>query len=179
MYTKIQTYFVLIFVSLICFSPCIVTADQQTFSLGYGLGTFNNGADLGHLHSGDYYDFVQIAYGYEKTLSGKFNFLVEPFVSIINRPTDGVDVGLTLNGRYYFGPTNHRGLFATIGVGGAYTSVAFEDQGTHGLFVLQGGIGYKWERIFLEARFKHYSNGGLASPNQSVNSSIANVGFSF
>jgi hypothetical protein len=170
----------LFFIGLfVLFSPCAVLADQQEISVGYGLATFNKGAGLGHLHEDDYYDFAQVAYGYEKTLSGKFNVLIEPFVAIVNRPTSGLDGGLTVNARYYFGERNHRGFFATVGAGGAYTSVAFEEQGTHGLFILQGGIGYKWERLFLEGRFKHYSNGGLASPNQSVNASIVSIGFAF
>lgn len=161
------------------FLPCTVLGDQQEISVGYGLGTFNKSSDLGHLHSGDYYDFVQIAYGYEKILSGKFNLLVEPFVAVVNRPQGGLDGGLTLNGRYYFGQANYTGLFVTAGFGGAYTSVSFKDQGTHGLFLLQCGIGYKWHRLFLEYRFKHYSNGGSARPNESVNSSIVNIGFAF
>ena len=161
------------------FFPCVVLADQQEISVGYGLATFNNGSGLGHLYGDDYYDFAQVAYGYEKTLSGKFNLLVEPYVAIVNRPTSGLDGGLTVNGRYYFGEKNHKGFFATVGAGGAYTSVAFEEQGTHGLFILQGGIGYKWERLFLEGRFRHYSNGGLASPNESVNASIVGIGFVF
>jgi len=160
-------------------SPCAVLADQQEISVGYGLATFNQGADLGRLHRDDYYDLAQVAYGYERTLSGKFNLLVEPFVAIVNRPTSGLDGGLTVSGRYYFGEKNHGGFFVTAGAGGAYTSVAFEEQGTHGLFILHGGIGYKWERLFLEGRFRHYSNGGLASPNESVNASIVSIGFVF
>jgi len=161
------------------FDPCNALADQQEISAGYGLATFNKGADLGHLRGGDYYDFAQVAYGYEITLTGTLNLLVEPFVAVVNRPTSGLDGGLTVNGRYYFGEKNHRGFFATVGAGGAYTSVAFEEQGTHGLFILQGGVGYKWERLFLEGRFRHYSNGGLASPNESVNASMVSIGFAF
>lgn len=179
---KVRTYFLVLFlpaVFLPWFAPCTVLGDQQELSVGYGLGILNNESDPGRLHSGDHYDYVQIAYGYEKTLSGKFNLLIEPFVAIDNRPQSGLDGGLTVNGRYYFGQANHAGLFVTVGAGGAYTSVGFKDQGTHGLFILQGGIGYKWQRLFVEWRFKHYSNGGLAWPNRSVNSTMANIGFAF
>ena len=161
------------------FFPGPVLADQQAISIGYGLAAFNNSSDLGHLMNGGYYDFVQITYSYEKLLSGKFNLVVEPFVGIVNRPASGLDVGAAIGGRYYFGEKNYQGLFATISAGGVYTSVAFEEQGTHGLFVLQGGLGYKWEKLFLEGKFRHYSNGGLAHPNKSINAAILGVGFTF
>jgi hypothetical protein len=159
--------------------PCGALADQQTISVGYGLGTLNNSSKIGHLDSGDYYDFAQITYGWEKTISGKFNLVLEPYVAVVNRPDAGVDVGLAVGGRYYFGDKNHRGFFATVSGGGAYTSVKFEDQGTHGLFILQGGAGYKWEKLFVEAKFRHYSNGGLSHPNRSVNATIVGMGYAF
>jgi hypothetical protein len=161
------------------FLPCTVFADQQTISVGYGIGVFNNTRQVGHLWDNDYYDFGQVTYGYEKTLSGKFNLLLEPYAAYVNRPENGLDVGFTVNGRYYFGPMNHRGFFATVGGGGAYTTVKFEEQGTHGLFVLHGGLGYKWERLLVEARFRHYSNAGLAHPNRSVDAAIVSVGCAF
>jgi hypothetical protein len=182
MQTKARLCFLTMLLLLIFFLPlfsCTVLADQQTISLGYGLGVLNNTRQVGHLWGNDYYDFGQIAYGYEKTLSGKFNLLIEPFVSIVNRPKTGLDFGLTLNGRYYFGPVNHRGFFATVGGGGVYTSIKFREQGTHGLFVLHGGVGYKWERLFVEGRFRHYSNASLAHPNRSVNATIVSTGYTF
>ena len=105
--------------------------------------------------------------------------LVEPFVSVVNRPESGIDFGLTVNGRYYFGPVNHSGLFATVGGGGVYTSIKFHEQGTHGLFVLHCGLGYKWERLLVEGRFRHYSNASLAHPNRSVNATIVSAGYTF
>ena len=106
--------------------PSTVLADQQTLSAGYGLGILNNNRQIGHLWDNEYYDFGQIAYGYEKTLSGKFNILLEPYIAVVNRPESGLDLGFTVNGRYYFGRMNHRGFFATVGGGGAYTTVKFE-----------------------------------------------------
>jgi hypothetical protein len=169
----------LLLVFFLSFFTRSVLADQQIISLGYGLGVLNDSRQVGHLRDNDYYDFVQLTYGYEKRLSGKFNLLVEPFILIVNRPDAGLDVGLTLNGRYYFGPVNHRGFFATLGGGGVYTSIAFHEQGTHGLFVLHGGIGYKWERMFVEGRFRHYSNANFAHPNRSINATTISAGYSF
>ncbi|MHB8111227.1 MAG: acyloxyacyl hydrolase [Syntrophorhabdaceae bacterium] len=164
---------------IVLFFPCLVLADQQGISVGYGLATLNPPSDLGHLHDGDYYDFVQITYSYEKALSGKFNLALEPFVGIVNRPTSGLDVGVAIGGRYYFGQSNYQGFFGTVSVGGAYTTVKFEEQGAHGVFILQGGVGYKWEKLFVESKFRHYSNGGLTYPNKSINATIVGMGFTF
>ena len=168
------------FIASFFVSPvCVARADQQTIFVGYGIGIFNNNQQIGHLWHNDYYDFTQISYGYEKTLSGKFNLIVEPFAAIVNRPVSGVDAGFTVGGRYYFGEKNHRGLFTTVSGGGAYTSVKFEEQGTHDLFILAGGLGYKWEKLFVDARFRHYSNSGLSHPNMSVNAVIVGMGYAF
>ena len=169
----------LLAVSFFGLLPCVALADQQTISVGYGMGTLNNSSKLGHLDSGDYYDFAQITYGYEKTLKGKFNAVIEPYVAVVNRPSTGLDAGVAIGGRYYFGEKNHSGLFATISGGGVYTTIKFEDQGTHAMFVLQGGLGYKWDKLFVEGKFRHYSNGGLASPNRSVNATVVGVGYAF
>ncbi len=179
---KIRRYlpaFFLFVAFALSFIPHPVLADQQAISIGYGLATLNPSSDLGHLEEGDYYDFAQITYTYEKLLSGKFNLVLEPFVGIVNRPTSGLDIGIAIGGRYYFGQRNYRGFFATVSAGGAYTTVNFEEQGTHGLFILQGGIGYKWEKLFVESKFRHYSNGGLSSPNKSINATIVGMGFTF
>ena len=176
-----KRYFAIFFLAVffLSFVPCAVFADQQTISVGYGMATLNNSGKIGHLDSGDYYDFALITYGYEKTISGKFNLALEPYVAVINRPDTGLDVGATLGGRYYFGEKNHRGFFATVSAGGVYTTVKFEEQGTHAMFVLQGGVGYKWEKLFVEGKFRHYSNAGLASPNRSINATIVAVGYAF
>ncbi len=159
--------------------PGAAMADQQSVSIGYGLGILNNDAQIGHLWYNGYYDFAQVNYGYEKQLSGKINLLLEPFAAFINRPTAGLDVGFGLSAKYYFGSQNHRGFFVTAGTGAVYTTLNFEEQGTHGLFILQGGIGYQWKELFVESRLRHYSNAGLASPNKSVNASTFNVGYAF
>ncbi len=160
--------------------PFTGSADQQGLSIGYGFGLLNYSLDYGHLKdTGGNYDFAQFTYIYEKNLTGTINLLLEPFVAVINRPQSGLDTGLGLSGKYYFGKKNHEGLFITMGSGAAYTSVGFEEQGTHLLFILQGGIGYQWKHFYVENRFRHYSNGGTASPNRSVNANIVNVGWFF
>ncbi len=61
----------------------------------------------------------------------------------------------------------------------AYTSIGFKEQGTHLLFILQGGVGYRYKSFFVEDRVRHYSNGGTARPNWSVNSNILSIGTNF
>ncbi|MGD9576956.1 MAG: acyloxyacyl hydrolase [Syntrophorhabdus sp.] len=66
-----------------------------------------------------------------------------------------------------------------LGGGSAYTSINFKEQGTHFLFILHAGLGYKWNDFFGENRFKHYSNGSTATPNRSINANIIMVGMYF
>lgn len=154
-------------------------ADQQTISVGYGLGMLNNDNRVGHLWCNDYYDFGVLTYAYEKSITSKFNITAEPFLGYVNRPQEGIDVGLTLNAKYYFTSSTNKGLFGSIGGGGVYTTIGFKDQGTHGLFILQGSAGYAWEHLFVEAEFRHYSNSAMAHPNRSVNATLLSVGYAF
>jgi hypothetical protein len=94
-------------------------------------------------------------------------------------PKDGLDVGLGLSLKFYPFNEKRKGLFFVAGTGAAYTTVKFEEQGTHGVFILQGGFGYQWNKIFVESRLRHYSNAGLAHPNRSVNSNIFLIGTRF
>ncbi len=70
-------------------------------------------------------------------------------------------------------------LFFRAGSGAAYTTIHFHDQDAHLLFMLQGGIGFKWQTFFIEDRFRHYSNAGLASPNAQINANIISIGIYF
>jgi hypothetical protein len=81
--------------------------------------------------------------------------------------------------RYYPFIERRGGLFLDIGAGAAYTSVAFHEQRTHLLGILIGGIGFRYNNFFVTDRLKHYSNGGTAAPNRSVNSNVISVGMYF
>ena len=150
---------------------------DQGFSLGYGIAAFNKDRSFGKLDGNKPYNFIQATYIYEKPLSAKeLAFLIEPFAAYVARPTNGVDVGLDMGLKYYPFSTDQRGFYMTAGPGIAYTSVGFQEQGTHLLFILQGGVGYRYKSLFVEDRVRHYSNGGTAAPNWSVNSNILSVG---
>lgn len=149
-------------------------------SVGYGFGFLNKDAGPGELSDAHgHYDFVQVSYALEQPLYQKLVFLAEPFVAFVNRPVDGMDAGVGLSLKYYFSKDRKRSFFVTAGTGAAYTTVAFSEQGTHMLYILQGGVGYRWNRFFVEDRFRHYSNANTASPNRSVNANIINIGMLF
>jgi hypothetical protein len=151
---------------------------EQALSIGYGFSLFSNGKDSGKIEDGNY-DFFQAAYLYEKPLSVRWMLLVEPFAAYINRPVEGVDVGLNLGLKVYPFTQHRSGFFFTMGTGAAYTSVKFAEQGTHLLFILQGSVGYRYRNFFIEDRWRHYSNSNTASPNRSINANIVVLGMYF
>ncbi|HVN95541.1 MAG TPA: acyloxyacyl hydrolase [Syntrophorhabdaceae bacterium] len=156
-------------------APLNILAQQDGLSIGYGFGTFNNDMRGVQIRDGNY-DYGQMTFFHERRLFKRVNWTIEPFVSYINRPTEGVDGGVSIFAKAYVDEKKKHGLFATAGGGSLYTSMGYSGQGTHLWFILQGGLGYRWDKYFVEGRFKHYSNGDTATPNRSLNSSILFVG---
>jgi len=158
--------------------PLVCSPAEHAFSVGYGFGIWNRGSigEAGKLP----YDYVTFSYLYEKNITHRLAFVLEPFCNVINSPRSGIDVGLIGHLKTYLpelGPQER--FYLAAGAGTAYTSMKFSGQGTHGLFVLQGTIGYRHGNFFVEDRFHHYSNGGLAAPNRSVNSNMVKIGYYF
>ena len=131
--------------------PLNCYGQNNGFSLGYGFGVNT----FGKIEQNRSYNFLQTAYSYEFRILKDLFIVGEPYLAYINEPSRGFDIGLGLLLRYYL-----KDLFFSAGGGGAYTSIEFEEQTHHYLFILQGGIGYKWNNFFIEDRFRHYSNGG-------------------
>jgi Lipid A 3-O-deacylase (PagL) len=154
---------------------------EQAISAGYGFGFLNLHKQTGHIQGGEMYDFFQMAYLYERGFWLKnLTAVAQPWAAIVNRPNDGADVGFDLGIRYY--PIKHEegwSPFVSAGVGMAYTTIGFEEQGTHFLFILQAGVGVRYKRFFIEDTLRHYSNGHTASPNRSVHANIISVGYYF
>lgn len=163
---------------IILFSVTAFAQDRGSLAIGYGFAVLSENGKIGKIEEG-HYDFIQLSYIFERPLTEKLAFLIEPFAAYVNRPNNGFEGGMLLSGKYYFRDKQHNGFFLTLGGGGAYTSVNFKEQDTHGLFILQGGIGFKWKEFFIENRLRHYSNGGTAQPNRSINSNIVVVGMDF
>ena len=174
--------FVLTLTALVSFYfallPVSASAQSHSVSVGYGIGVFSNDKIIGHIEEGRY-DFINFAYQYERSLSQVLGLVVEPFASYTMNPKDGIDAGITLSLKYKFHKQESNGFFLTFGGGSAYTSINFKEQGTHFLFIIQSGVGYKWKNFFVENRIRHYSNGGTANPNRSINSNIIMVGMNF
>ncbi len=163
-----------VFLLFLVLLPGISYAQQNGVSLGYGFGIFNTHGGLGEIENHRDYRFLQAAYFHEFSITRRFFFVTEPYLAFTSRPETGTDAGLGLMFRYKLG-----NFFLSWGGGGAYTSIRFEEQGTHYLFILQAGLGYNWRNFFIENRFRHYSNGGLASPNHSINANLISVGVRF
>lgn len=175
MRTRISVAFFL-FSYLSFFGSCYA---ENGVSLGYGFGAWN-AQGPGCVEKKTPYDYATLSYLYEKPLKPGFALVAEPYLGLVNRPAEGVDIGVNFYAKASFPafPSGGR-LYVTAGTGAAYTSVDFREQGTHGLFILQAGIGYGSGRFFMENRFHHYSNGGLAKPNRSVNSNLIRIGWYF
>ncbi len=152
---------------------------ENAVSLGYGFGLWN-GSGFGQLEKKRSYDYAAFSYLNERLLTERIALVLEPFVKVVNRPVNGIDLGFSLALRSYLPElARHSRLYLTAGAGSAYTSVNFQEQGTHGLFVLLGGVGYRRDQAFAKAQFQHYSNGGLTKPNRSLNSGLLRVGWYF
>jgi len=78
-------------------------------------------------------------------------FVAEPFAARINRPEPG-NAGLDLLLRWYPPVGDRRGLFFDVGAGAAYTTISIQEQGTHLLGILVGGIGLQYDTLFIEDR---------------------------
>jgi len=154
--------------------PSNAFAQNNGVSVGYGFGLFNNAQGVGNGDNRQEYRFFQGAYFHEFSILRNLFFVAEPYLAYTSEPDRGIDVGLGLFFRYYL---DH--LFFSAGSGGAYSSIDFKEQANHYFFILQVGVGYKWKDFFIEDRFRHYSNAGLASPNRSVNANIISIGYLF
>jgi hypothetical protein len=159
--------------------PLVTSAVNEGLMVGFGTAMFNPKHAEGKLEDGKY-NFIQLAFVTEFPLYKKaLNLYLEPFISYVNRPNDGIEGGIGTGIKYFFSGQEYRGFYATAGTGLTYTSIKFNEQGNHGLFILSAGLGYRWKSFFLEDRFRHYSNAGLSRPNRSVHANILYLGMNF
>jgi len=164
---------------LLVFSDRAVNG-ENAFSVGYGFAAWNLERPVFKIEGGKHYDFAQATYLFEKPVLWKgLRLLVEPFASYVVQPASGTDFGVGLGLKYYPFGRQEDGFYLMGGSGMAYSTIGFQEQGTHLFIIGQGGIGYRFGRFFVENRFRHFSNGGLASPNWSVNSNIFMIGAYF
>lgn len=168
------TLIVLLFFLL---SPFCGHAGDNAISIGYGFGALNNEL-IGKIDQGNY-DFFQLTYMHERPWHKNFYLLIEPYVSYINRPTEGLDMAFGLSTRYYFKEVKQNSFFATLGIGALYSTLQYSEQAHHYFFLVQGGIGYRWNSFFIEDKFRHYSNGYTSDRNKAIHSNILSIGIFF
>ncbi len=161
--------------------PNVGRPADHALSVGYGVAILNADKQTGRIQGGRYYDFFQLTYLWERPTRDyrRLALFVEPFAAYVNRPKEGVDGGLYVGLKWY--PYDHRnkGFFFSAGTGMAYTTTGFKEQGTHLLFTLEAGMGYRFGRFFVEDRIRHYSNGRTATPNRAINANVFSIGFYF
>jgi hypothetical protein len=168
-----------LFFLLLFFLPMPAFGQTNALSLGFGFGVLNPHQDFGKVEDDRSYNFLYFSYLHEESLFEKAFLVVEPFLSYVHRPEDGLDLGFNLLFRYYLQVDDQSRLFGNLGIGAAYTSVDFKEQGTHFLFAPQAGIGFRWRCYSLEARLRHYSNADTADPNRDVNALLLLMGIFF
>ena len=161
--------------------PVSSYGQNNGLGIGYGVGALNPHESPGNIPHDQGYEFLQVFYFHQFSLFKNAYFVLEPFVAYTYRAFYGTDVGLNLYLKYNFWNWNSskNSLYATLGTGGVITSIHFTDQASHELFILQAGAGFKWDRLFIEGRYRHYSNGGFAVPNTGPNALLLNMGFYF
>ena len=173
---------------LLCFlaAPAADLSAEQNISVGYGFGVANARLREGSLEDGRYYDFWQIAYSYEKAFWKDekrwwkdIALYVTPFVAYVTSPNDGFEGGAIIGTKWYFLNRGQTRVYFDVGAGGAYSSIDFDMQKSHLVFILTGALGLTYKSFFIEDRFRHYSNGGTGSPNRSVNANIVSIGMYF
>ena len=159
--------------------PAVAFSGDNSYSFDFGLGIFNKGKPTRTVESGPH-SFIQAVYLYEKPFSAReLASLVEPSGVNANRQDDGSNTGFDLSLKYYPFRADRRGFYLTAGPGMTYTTLGLKEQGGQLLFVVQGGIGYRYGSFFLEDKLRHYSNGTSGSPNWSMSTNILSIGGNF
>ena len=168
---------------LLCACWLIILASptfaEHSLSVGYGFGLLNQNGESSKLEGDKQYSLFQFLYAYEYPLTSWFSLLAEPFADYVFRPADGFELGLHVSGKLYFFTSGVTRLYFLFGTGAMYTSIDFEEQPTHYLFILHGALGLRYKKFFLENRFRHLSNGGTETPNRSVHVNVVSLGMVF
>ena len=153
-------------------------AQNNAIVLGYGFGYLNTHQRPGKIEDDRTYNYLQLLYAREIHLVERAFLVLEPFFIYDSAPS-GVDLGFGVLFRYYVPAVERSRFFFDIGGGGVYSTVDFKEQSIDALFILQAGLGWRWKWFSIEDRFRHYSNGGLFTPNHSINSNVILLGFHF
>jgi len=105
---------VLAFLFLVLVSLSASAQATQGVSIGYGFGVLSSHKSIAYIEEG-HYDFLNLAYHYERPLSQVLGLLFEPFASYTMYPNDGLDTGIMLSLKYNFQKREENGFYLTLG----------------------------------------------------------------
>ena len=89
--TLVQLILTLVFLFL-ALLPTSASAQSHSVSVGYGFGVFSDDRITGHIEEGRY-DFLNLAYQYERSLSQVLGLVIEPFASYTKNQRMGLMQG--------------------------------------------------------------------------------------
>jgi len=114
---------------------------------------------------------------------GEWQYRIEPFVSIVNRPKSRTEAGamFAIKASWKAGPVS---VYAKGGTGTMYTSLDTLEQATRLNFVHYAAIGLscrvsKDASVSVERWVRHYSNARIATPNSGIDTSDWLVGYTW
>ena len=73
--------------------PVPAFGQTNALSLGYGFGVLNPHQEFGKVQDDRSYNFLYISYLHEKSLFEKAFLVIEPFLSYVHQPENGLDLG--------------------------------------------------------------------------------------
>jgi len=113
---------------------------------------------------------------------GLLQFQLEPFINIVSRPDNNVELGNAFMLKIGILPeTSKFQPYAKAGIGLLYMSQHTPEQSTQFNFFEQGGIGAHYffnpnTAFTAECRIRHVSNAGIKHPNHGINTLFFLIG---
>ncbi|MFH1441352.1 MAG: acyloxyacyl hydrolase [Candidatus Omnitrophota bacterium] len=118
-------------------------------------------------------------------LPGLFEFQLEPFISIVNKPNSNIEVGNTFILKLGILPETFKFQpYIKAGVGFLYMSQHTREQATQFNFLEQGGVGvhYFFNKnlaVTADWRLRHVSNAAIKQPNKGINGRFYLLGLTY
>ncbi|MCP4653248.1 MAG: acyloxyacyl hydrolase [Candidatus Omnitrophica bacterium] len=116
--------------------------------------------------------------------AGRWDFVIEPFISAVFKPSANVEIGSNFLLEYAFPLTEKLHPYLKGGLGMLWMSHHTREQGTQYNFLPQMAAGIHYfindtAAITCEYRFRHLSNNSFKEPNRGIDSDIVVGGISF
>lgn len=118
-------------------------------------------------------------------LPGLFEFQLEPFFSIANKPDPNIEVGNTFILKLGILPETFKFQpYIKVGPGFLYMTQHTREQATQFNFFEQGGVGFHYffnKNLALTAdwRLRHVSNAAIKQPNKGINGRFYLLGLTY